>query len=153
MIAGMLALSSSGFVAPLNVRASSQLVVSMSEATRDPAPQSFDNDMSGWKPPSGAGGDAHACGGEYTPTDTPDFLPEEGSEQAAKAAGISYMDGIQGSRTLPLPRRTQPARSSCSFFALCGVVTGKIGRAGTCLSSLCGRPINYCCATLAPPLS
>ena len=117
MIAGMLALSSSGFVAPLNVRASSQLVVSMSEATRDPSP-SFDNDMSGWKPPSG-GGDSHACGGEYTPTDTPDFLPEEGSEQAAKAAGISYMDGIQGSRTLPLPRRTRPA-SSVPFWPLVG---------------------------------
>lgn len=61
--------------------------------------QTFDNDMAGWKPPGASGGDAHACGGEYTATDTPDFLPEEGTDMAAKAAGISYTDGMQGSRT------------------------------------------------------
>jgi hypothetical protein len=104
MIAGVLAISSSGFVAPLSVRASSSLMASMmdSGATRDPSEQSFDNDMSGWKPPSGGGG-GHSLGGEYNPTDTPDFLPEEGSELGAKAAGIAYTDGMMGSRTLPPP--------------------------------------------------
>lgn len=64
--------------------------------------QSFDNDMSGWKPPSG--GDAHSMGGDssqFQGTDTPDFLPEEGSEQAARAAGVSYADGLMGSQVDP----------------------------------------------------
>jgi len=34
-------------------------------------------------------------------TDTPDFLPEEGSELAAKAAGISYTEGMSGSQVDP----------------------------------------------------
>ena len=71
-------------------------------ATRDPEPgkQSFDNDMSGWKPPGGGGG-GHAMGGDaskFEGTDTPDFMPDEGSELAGLAAGISYTDGMQGSR-------------------------------------------------------
>lgn len=71
-------------------------------ATRDPEPgkQNFDNDMSGWKPPGGGGG-GHAMGGDaskFVGTDTPDFLPDEGSDLAGLAAGISYTDGMQGSR-------------------------------------------------------
>ena len=84
------------------------LLMADSEATRDSSPaatpQSFDNNMDGWKPPSGGGG-AHTLGGEYSATDTPDFLPEEGSELAAKAAGISFTDGIKGSQTQNDPNK------------------------------------------------
>jgi len=62
--------------------------------------QNFDNGMDGWKPPSGGSG-AHTLGGEYTPTDTPDFLPEEGSELDKLAKGIAYTDGIKGSQVDP----------------------------------------------------
>lgn len=62
---------------------------------------SFDNDMSGWKPPGGGGGGAHTLGGAYEATDVPDFLPEEGSEAAALAAGISFTDGMMGSQADP----------------------------------------------------
>jgi hypothetical protein len=63
--------------------------------------QSFDNDMSGWKPPGGgSGGDAHG-GSSFSSTDTPDFLPEEGSKQAALASGISFTDGMSGSQVDP----------------------------------------------------
>jgi len=81
------------------VRAGQTFMVD-SDATRDSA-QSFDNDMSGWKPPGGGGGAAHSLGGQIESTDTPDFLPEEGSEQAARAAGISYSDGMMGSQVDP----------------------------------------------------
>ena len=76
------------------------------DETRDSAPQqSFDNDMAGWKPPGG-GGAAHTLGGEYTATDTPDFLPEEGSEAFRKASGVSFKDGMTGSRALsPCPQK------------------------------------------------
>lgn len=80
------------------------------DATRDWEPkvggmsrqpkQTFDNGMSGWKPPSGGGGDAHGGSG-FSSTDVPDFLPEEGSEAAARAAGISYTDGMHGSQMDP----------------------------------------------------
>ena len=60
----------------------------------------FCNGRAGWKPPSGGGG-AHTLGGEYSATDTPDFLPDEGSEMAAKASGISFTDGMQGSQVDP----------------------------------------------------
>ena len=70
--------------------------------------QNFDNDMSGWKPPSGGGG-GHAMGGDaskFEGTDTPDFLPDEGSEAAALASGISYTDGMPVSYThLTLPTK------------------------------------------------
>jgi len=75
------------------------------QATRDDAPgQSFDNDMSGWKPPGGGGGGGHGLGGDaskFTTTDSPDFLPEEGSEEAKLASGISYTDGMMGSQADP----------------------------------------------------
>ena len=67
------------------------------DATRDASPQSFDNDMSGWKPPGGGGGDAHGGSG-FSSTDTPDFAPEEGSEEAALAAGVGFTDGMGGSQ-------------------------------------------------------
>eukprot|EP00322_Chrysochromulina_rotalis_P012281 CAMPEP_0115859078 /NCGR_PEP_ID=MMETSP0287-20121206/16428_1 /TAXON_ID=412157 /ORGANISM="Chrysochromulina rotalis, Strain UIO044" /LENGTH=253 /DNA_ID=CAMNT_0003313363 /DNA_START=32 /DNA_END=793 /DNA_ORIENTATION=+ len=70
--------------------------------------QNFDNDMAGWKPPSGGGG-AHTLGGEYSATDTPDFLPEEGSELDKMSKGISYTDGIMGSQVDPnKPKSTGP---------------------------------------------
>jgi len=62
--------------------------------------QNFDNDMSGWKPQGGGGGDAHGGSG-FSSTDTPDFLPEEGSKQAALASGVSFTDGMSGSQADP----------------------------------------------------
>jgi len=128
VLASLVALSNA-FQVPLALPRFSTSRIAMSgadaEATRDPEPttgspgsiskgetfadylakkggkQSFNNDMDGWKPPGGSGGDAHACGGEYTPTDTPDFMPEEGSKAAAMAAGISFTDGMQGSQVDP----------------------------------------------------
>jgi len=67
---------------------------------RDVPKQDFDNGMSGWKPPSGSGA-AHTLGGEYSATDTPDFLPDEGSDQAKMRDGIAYTDGILGSQVDP----------------------------------------------------
>ena len=84
-------------------RSGSGSAAAASAPAASPAPtpkQSFDNDMSGWKPPSGQSG-AHAMGGDaskFTATDTPDFLPEEGSAQDAMAKGISFSDGLMGSR-------------------------------------------------------
>lgn len=66
--------------------------------------QNFDNDMAGWKPPTGAGG-AHTLGGAYEATDTPDFAPEEGSELAKMADGISYTDGLKGSQAMNDPNK------------------------------------------------
>jgi len=80
---------------------SSPVVMSDPEATRDSSKQTFDNDMSGWKPPGGGGGSAHTLGGAYEATDVPDFLPDEGSEAAARAAGISFTDGMMGSQADP----------------------------------------------------
>ena len=96
-----------GFVLPMApMRTTSRnggLCMGSNEPTRDSAPgkAQFDNGMSGWKPPGGGGGGAHTLGGQYSATDTPDFLPEEGSEAAKKAAGIGYMDGIKGSQHDP----------------------------------------------------
>merc|ERR1719247_1593262 len=59
----------------------------------------FDNDMAGWKPPSG-GGDAHGGAG-FESTDTGDFAPEEGTEAASRAAGVSFTDGMMGSQADP----------------------------------------------------
>ena len=58
---------------------------------------------SGWKPPSGGGG-GHALGGDsadFETTDKGDFAPEEGSKEAALAAGVSFTDGITGSQVDP----------------------------------------------------
>jgi len=62
--------------------------------TRDASPQTWDNDMSNWSPNKN-------LVGEYEATDTPDFLPEDGSEQAAMAAGVSFADGMMGSQRDP----------------------------------------------------
>jgi hypothetical protein len=76
-------------------------------ASPAPSPEapkvSFDNDMAGWKPQGGGSG-AHAMGGDaskFVGTDTPDFLPEEGSELEALAKGVSYADGMMGSQSDP----------------------------------------------------
>jgi len=101
VLASLLALSNA-FQVPLASMRVSMSKITMNgadETTRDSS-QSYDNGMSGWKPPGGGGG-AHTLGGEYTATDTPDFLPEEGSAAAAKAAGISFTDGIHGSQVDP----------------------------------------------------
>jgi hypothetical protein len=87
------------------------------DATRDPSPrQSFDNDMSGWKPPSGGGG-GHAMGGDaskFEATDTGDFAPEEGSDLDALSKGISYTDGMSGSRApAPCALHSYPRQRAC----------------------------------------
>jgi len=88
------------------------VVMANQDDTRDSAPayntaqkQSFDNDMSGWKAPGG-GGDAHGGAG-FESTDVPDFLPEEGSELAALASGVSFTDGLKGSQSQNDPTRRQ----------------------------------------------
>lgn len=71
--------------------------------TMQQSQQNFDNDMSGWKPPSG-GSSGHALGADasaFTSTDTPDFLPDEGSELDRMAKGVSFQDGMSGSQVDP----------------------------------------------------
>jgi hypothetical protein len=63
--------------------------------------QNYDNDMSGWKPPGGGGGGDFHGGDGFSSTDTPDFLPEKGSEAAKAYEAISFTDGMQGSQADP----------------------------------------------------
>ena len=59
--------------------------------------------VSGWKPPGG-GSSGHALGGDasaFESTDKGDFAPEEGSADAAMAAGVSFADGMMGSQVNP----------------------------------------------------
>ena len=97
--------TAAGLVLPVGFASTSARVgmlamMSDADATRDNEPSVKFDANAGWKPPSGGGG-AHTLGGEYTATDTPDFLPEEGSDAARKAAGISFTDGIKGSQNDP----------------------------------------------------
>lgn len=64
----------------------------------------YDNMPSDWKPAGGGGGDAHSLGADsskFTSSDTPDFLPEEGSMEDALAKGVSFAEGMTGSQVDP----------------------------------------------------
>ena len=95
LLVGSLAAQASGLVLPATIH--SQVAARAGTLTMQDNIK-FDNDMSGWKPNNPGAGGGHTLGGEYEATDTPDFAPEAGSEQEKMAAGISYTDGIMGSR-------------------------------------------------------
>ena len=80
--------------------------------------------MSGWKPPSG-GGNAHSLGADssaFTATDTPDFVPEEGSRDAALAAGIGYTDGMAGSQADPNRKKSSGPETFDALFGLSDIL-------------------------------
>eukprot|EP00966_Prymnesium_polylepis_P114054 2635813-Prymnesium_polylepis.2 len=98
------------FAAPLARTRTSALHVTMvdPDATRDPSPQSFDNDMSGWKPDQGVkdipeGKALHA--GNFESTDTPDFFRDDDYGK-----DIDVMDGVMGSslQNAKKPRNNNP---------------------------------------------
>lgn len=56
-------------------------------------------DMADWKPdsPNVVSGKS-TMSQDFQASDTPDFMPEEGSEEAELMAGVSFKDGMQGSQ-------------------------------------------------------
>lgn len=121
LVASSLAVTS-GLVLPPAVAGRPQLSISKvtmlgADDTRDGSPRAaFDNGMSGWKPAGGGGGDAHGGAG-FSSTDTPDFLPEEGSQEASLAAGVSFSDGMYGSQA-----QNDPGRAKSSGPELAGAL-------------------------------